>query len=85
MTTTEITIILLGAGFIYTANAMWKNYLNNQAKNHDTDAKVLMSKQETERLAIVQNATNNNQTLNDINNQMNKIRSDMFKNMQDED
>jgi hypothetical protein len=38
-----------------------------------------MNKQETERLAIVQNATNNNQTLNDINNQMNKIRSDMFK------
>lgn len=85
MTTTEIMTIVLGAGFIYTANSMWKNYLNNQARKHEMDVRVDVSKEETKRIEMISELAKDNITLNSFNKSMDGLREDILKKMREED
>ncbi|MDC9726967.1 MAG: hypothetical protein PSN35_03925 [Candidatus Thioglobus sp.] len=85
MTTTQVLSLVLGAGVIYSANSMWKDYLNHQARIHEMDIRVEVSQEETRRLELMQGIINNNVTLSGFNQNMNRLRSDMLKKMQDRD
>lgn len=78
-------VLLISAGLMYSANVMWKDWLNHQAEIKDQDTRIELSELETRRLKLIVDATQKNGPAMDFQESFNEARNRIFRSMRDTD
>lgn len=76
----DYVITILGCTLLWTANTMWKNYLQNRSQLKQADLEIKKTTEETNRLEIMGKAMNQNQYLQVLSNDVDDFRNSVIKN-----
>lgn len=85
MNGTDMVLLLLGAGVLWTSRIAWKDWLIAQENKHQQCTTVSLSEEETKRVELLQKTTEKVAEVAETAIQMNEFRSSMVKRMKNKD